>query len=95
MQVWILEKNAYINLELLSDIQGSVEKTLSERQGSYVIGYKCKNGMINAEKDVFFIPQTVFPVTDLSCPNCKIEKKHRVDNKICWVSMISYFYENK
>lgn len=95
LQVWILKKNAYINPELLSDIQGSVEKTLSERQGSYVIGYKCKNGMINAEEDVFFIPQTVFPVKELSCPNCRLEKKHLVDNNICWVSMISYFYENK
>lgn len=95
LQVWILDENAYISPELLSDIQGSVEKTLSERQDSYVIGYKCKNGTINAEEDIFFIPQSVFPVTELSCPNCTLEKKHLVDNKICWVSMISYFYEHK
>lgn len=95
LQVWILDENAYISPELLSDIQGSVEKTLSERQDSYVIGYKCKNGTINAEEDIFFIPQSVFPVTKLSCPNCTLEKKHLVDNKICWVSMISYFYEHK
>lgn len=95
LQVWILDENAYINPELLSDIQGSVEKTISERQDSYAIGYKCKNGTINAEEDIFFIPQSVFPVTELSCPNCRLEKKHLVDNKICWVSMISYFYEHK
>lgn len=95
LQVWILNENEDINPELLSDIQRSVEKTISERQDSYVIGYKCKNGMLNAEEDTFFIPQTKFLVRELSCPNCELDKKHIVDNKICWVSIISYFNENK
>lgn len=95
LQVWILKENAYINPELLSDIQGSVEKTLSERQDSYEIGYKCKNGMLYDEEDTFYIKQTKFPVTELSCPNCGLDKKHLVDNKICWVSIITYFYQNK
>lgn len=91
LQVWILKENVYINPDVLIDIQQSVEKILSERQDSYVIGYKCKNGMLNAEEDTFFIPQTDFPVAELNCPNCKLVEKHFVDNKICWVGMISYF----
>lgn len=95
LQVWILKENVYISPELLSDIQRSVEKTLGERQDSYEIGYKCKNGMLNAEGDAFFISLTEFPVTELSCPNCILEKKHLVDNEICWVDIISSFCENK
>lgn len=91
LQVWITEKNRDIDLELLGDIQRSVEDKLSEnKKYTYEIGYKCKNGMLNAEEDNHFIKQREFPVSKLHCPNCALENKHYIDNDIFWMSLGLY-----
>lgn len=92
LQVWNPEKNGHIDQELLGNIQRPVEEILSERKYLYKIGYKCKNGKLNAEEDNSFIAQTKFPVSKLNCPNCALENKHLVDDQICWVCMIFYFF---
>lgn len=91
LQVWNPERNGHIDQELLSNIQRSVEETLSGRDNLYKIGYKCKDGLLNTEEDDSIIAQTVFPVSKLNCPNCALENKHPVDNEICWVC-IFYIY---
>lgn len=93
LQVWIAEKNRDIDLELLGDIQRSVEDKISEnKKYTYEIGYKCKNGLLNAEEDNNFIKQREFPVTKLHCPICALENKHYIDNNICWVSLGLYLF---
>lgn len=86
LQVWIPDINGHIEPDFLCDIQRSVEENIGQiRKYSYKIGYKCKNGIFNAEEDSSIIEQTAFPVSKLNCPNCKLANKHYVDNKICWV----------
>lgn len=92
LQVWNPERNGLIDQELLSNIQRSVEETLSGRDYLYKIGYKCKNGMFNAEEDDSFIAQTEFPVSKLNCPNCALGKKHLVKNEICWVCVFNIYF---
>lgn len=92
LQVWNPERNGLIDQELLSNIQQSVEETLSGRDYLYKIGYKCKNGMFNAEEDDSFIAQTEFPVSKLNCPNCALGKKHLVKNEICWVRVFNIYF---
>lgn len=92
LQVWNPERNGHIGQELLSNIQRSVEETLSGKGYLYKIGYKCKHGMLNAEEDDSFIAQTEFLVSKLTCPNCTLGNKHVVDNKICWVCILNIFF---
>lgn len=88
LQVWNPKQNSHIQPELLGDIQQSVEKILHGRKYLYKIGYKCKNGMLNAEEDNSIIAQTEFPISRFNCPNCASDNKHHVDNQMCWVCMV-------
>lgn len=92
VQVWIPEKDKSINALLLVNIQQSVEGKIRENKKLiYEIGYKCQNGMLNAEKDNSFIAQKEFPVSNYTCQKCALGNKHYVDNDLCWVCSISIF----
>lgn len=82
VQVWASPK--IYDGRLLKKIKHSVEDIIQE-DGllSYVIGYKCQKDVLNVEEDVSFISQRVFPVSKYSCEIH--DKKHEVDNDICWV----------
>lgn len=86
VQVWIPEKDGIIGTVLLDKIQRSVEEKISEiKNNNYNIGYKCQNGMLNAEEDNSFIALKEFPVSNVTCQRCALGNKHYVDNNICWV----------
>lgn len=86
VQVWIPEKDGIIGTVLLDKIQRSVEEKISEiKKNNYNIGYKCQNGMLNAEEDNSFIALKEFPVSNFTCQRCALGNKHYVDNNICWV----------
>lgn len=85
VQVWV-PTNENIDLNLLGEIQQSIEKIIGEYKGySYTVGYKCQNGSLNTENDSSFIARKEFPVSKRICDKCKINKKHYVENKVCWV----------
>lgn len=85
VQVWALPE--IYDAKLLKDIKQSVEKLIQEyKKVSYKVGYKCKRDVLNAEKDSSFIPENIFPVSNLLCKTCNVDKKHPVRNDTCWVS---------
>lgn len=90
VQVRIPGKTGSIPTEILGEVQRSVEEKIGDyKKYWYEIGYKCQNGMLNAEDDNSFIAKEKFPVSKVICEKCKFKDKHYVDNKICWVD---YFY---
>lgn len=85
VQVWALPE--IYDAKLLKEIKQSVEKLIQEyKMISYKVGYKCQRDMLNAEKDLSFIPENIFPVSNFLCETCDVEKKHPVGNDTCWVS---------
>lgn len=90
VQVRIPGKTGSIATEILGDVQRSVEEKIGDyKKYWYEIGYKCQNGMLNAEDDNSFIAKEKFPVSNVIREKCTFKEKHYVDNKICWVD---YFY---
>lgn len=75
---------------LLKKIKHSVEDIIHDDDLSFEIGYKCRKDVLNDKEDVSFISQSIFPVYDHLCAICDINKKHVVDNDICWVG-VKYF----
>lgn len=92
VQIWSQDEHGIKEPDICREIQRSVQEKLSEKMYRYKIGYKCRNGVINDEEDNSFIAQTEFPVAKLCCPNCTLEKKHYIDNEICWVYFIFYLF---
>lgn len=88
VQVWASPK--IYDERLLKKIKHSVEDIIHDDDLSYEIGYKCRKDVLNVEEDVSFISQNIFPVSNHLCEICDIDKKHEVDNDICWVS-VKYF----
>lgn len=88
VQVWA-SPNIYDG-RLLKKIKHSVQDIIRGDDLSYEIGYKCRKDVLNVEEDVSFISQSTFPVSNHLCEICDIDKKHVVDNDICWVS-VNYF----
>lgn len=85
VQVWWFPEKK--DVKLLKGIKESVEKILKgHTKYSYKVGYKCKEGVLNLEEDKSFIEECEFPVSDILCRTCDIDKKHPVSNDICWVS---------
>nr|XP_034322044.1 uncharacterized protein LOC105340271 isoform X2 [Crassostrea gigas] len=82
VQVWA-SPNIYDG-KLLKKIKHSVEDIIHDDDLSYEIGYKCRKDVLNIEEDVSFISQSMFPVSNHLCEICDIDKKHVVDNDICW-----------
>lgn len=83
VQVWA-SPDIY-DAKLLKKIKDSIEGIIQENELlSYNIGYKCKKDVLNDETDVSFIPQDTCP-SDHLCDTCPVDKKHEVDNDICWV----------
>lgn len=72
----------------LAIIQTSIKQKLNELKNyTFEIGYKCKNGMFNDDRDdKNFISSKSFPVPQMKCEMCN--KLHYVENKICWVGSI-------
>lgn len=75
---------------LLKEIKHLVEDIPHDDDLSYEIGYKCRKDVLNVEEDVSFIAQSTFPVSNHLCEICDIDKKHVVDNDLCWVG-VKYF----
>ncbi|XP_065922645.1 uncharacterized protein [Magallana gigas] len=69
---------------LLKEIKHLVEDIIHDDDLSYEIGYKCRKDVLNVEEDVSFISQSTFPVSNHLCEICDVDKKHVVDNDICW-----------
>lgn len=89
VQVWA-SPNIYDG-RLLKKIKHSVEDVIQDDDIlSYEIGYKCWKDVLNVEEDVSFISQSSFPVSNHLCEICDVDKKHVVDNDICWVG-VEYF----
>mgnify|MGYP005950655881 CR=1 FL=1 len=88
MQVWASPE--IYDGRLLKEIKHSVEDIIHDDKLSYKIGYKCRKDVLNVEEDVSFISQNIFPVSNHLCEICDIDKKHEVDNDICWVG-VKYF----
>lgn len=89
VQVW-LPGRGVIDSKLLNEIQQAIEDIIQGfklLKNTYIVGYKCKNGVLNVEDDNSFIAKTEFPVSKLLCKICKVWNKHYVDNKMCWVSL--------
>lgn len=85
VQVWALPE--IYDAKLLIKIKQSVEKLIQEyKMVSYEVGYKCQRDVLNAEKDLSFIPENIFPVSNFLCETCDVEKKHPVGNDTSWVS---------
>lgn len=85
VQVWALPK--IYDAKLLKEIKQSVGKLIQEyKMVSYEVGYKCQREVLNAEEDLSFIPENIFPVLNFLCETCDVEKKHTVGNDTCWVS---------
>ncbi|XP_052695159.1 uncharacterized protein LOC128173500 [Crassostrea angulata] len=82
VQVWA-SPNIYDG-RLLKKIKHSVEDIIHDDDLSYEIGYKCRKDVLNIEEDVSFISHSIFPVSNHLCEICDIDKKHVVDNDICW-----------
>lgn len=82
VQVWASPK--IYDGRLLKKIKHSVEDIIHDDDLSYEIGYKCRKDVLNVEEDVSFISQNMFPVSNHLCEICDIDKKHEVDNDICW-----------
>lgn len=87
VQVWASPK--IYDGRLLNEIKHSVEDILHNEDLSYKIGYTCRKDVLNV-KDVSFISESSFPVSNHLCEVCDIDKKHVVDNDICWVG-VKYF----
>lgn len=85
VQVWA-SPNIYDG-RLRKEIKHSFEDILHNDDLSYEIGYKCRKDVLNVEEDVSFISQSTFPVSNHLCETCDVEKKHVVDNDICWVGV--------
>lgn len=84
MQIWWLPEKK--EAKLLKGIKESVQEILNKyTKYSYKVGYKCQNGLLNAKEDKSFIEESEFPVLDVLCRSCDIDKKHAVSNDICWV----------
>lgn len=84
VQVWWFPEKK--DNKLLERIRKSVDKIFKEHtKYSYKVGYKCQNGVLNAEEDESFIEESEFPVSDVLCRTCDIDKKHPLSNDICWV----------
>lgn len=85
VQVWWFQKKK--DTKLLKEIKQTLVRILQEyTKYSYKVGYKCQNGVLNAENDLSFVEQSKFPVSNFLCRTCVIDKKHAVSNDICWVS---------
>eukprot|EP00105_Crassostrea_gigas_P030613 XP_011453001.1 PREDICTED: probable serine/threonine-protein kinase roco6 [Crassostrea gigas] len=69
---------------LLKEIKHLVQDIIHDEDLSYEIGYKCRKDVLNVEEDVSFISQSTFPVSNHLCEICDVDKKHVVDNDICW-----------
>nr|XP_034327319.1 uncharacterized protein LOC105331374 isoform X2 [Crassostrea gigas] len=83
VQVWALPE--IYDGRLLKKIKHSVEDIIHDVGLSYEIGYKCRKDVLNDEKDVSFISQSIFPVSNyVKCETCEIDKNHVVKNDICW-----------
>lgn len=77
VQVWWIPGKK--DLKLLEGIKESVETILKvHTKYSYEVGYKCKNGVLNAEADKSFIEESEFPVSNVLCRTCDIDMKHPV-----------------
>lgn len=84
VQVWWFPEKK--DDKLLEEIKESVEKILKVySNNSHKVGYKCQNGILNSEKDKSFYEENEFPLSDVLCRTCEIDKKHPVGNDICWV----------
>lgn len=95
VQVWWFPGKEEV--KLLEGIKESVEQILkAQTKYFYKVGYKCKNGVLGAEEDGSFIEESEFPVSDVLCRTCDIDKKHPVSNDICWVGkqFCGYFLKN-
>lgn len=89
VQVWA--SPSIYDGRLLKKIKHSVENIIQDDDIlSYEIGYKCRKDVLNVEEDVSFISQSIFPVSNHLCEICDVDKKHVVDNDICWVG-VEYF----
>lgn len=89
VQVWASPE--IYDRRLLKKIKHSVEDIIQDNDVlSYEIGYKCRKDVLNVEEDVSFISQSIFPVSNHLCEICDVDKKHVVDNDICWVG-VEYF----
>ncbi|XP_065922668.1 uncharacterized protein [Magallana gigas] len=83
VQVWASPK--IYDGRLLKKIKHSVEDIIPDDDLlSYEIGYKCRKDVLNVEEDVSFISESIFPVSNHLCETCDVDKKHVVDNDICW-----------
>uniref|UniRef100_A0A8W8NYB5 COR domain-containing protein n=1 Tax=Magallana gigas TaxID=29159 RepID=A0A8W8NYB5_MAGGI len=82
VQVWASPE--IYNGRLLKKIKHSVEDIIHDDDLSYEIGYKCRKDVLKDEEDVSFISQNIFPVSNHLCEICDVDKKHIVDNDICW-----------
>lgn len=83
VQVWASPE--IYDRRLLKKIKHSVEDIIHDDDLSYDIGYKCRKDVLTVEEDVSFISQIIFPVSNHLCEICDVDKKHVVDNDICWV----------
>lgn len=92
VQVW-LPGEGVIDQDFLQKVLRLVENKIKQnekirekKEFPFQIGYKCQNGKLNDETDASFIAEAEFHISSkLLCEKCKVEEKHFVDNKICWV----------
>lgn len=86
VQVWASPK--IYDAKLLKQIKHSVEEVIQENEFFfYEIGYKCRKDVLNVEEDASFISNNIFPISKHGCGTCDVDKKHVVDNGICWVGL--------
>lgn len=91
IQVQVCRPLGEISHNILDEVQTSVEKGIKEfKKYTYVIGYKCQNGVFCCEEDNSFIALEKFPVFHYLCNTCGVRRQHFVENSICWVMPILF-----
>lgn len=96
IQVQVFVPTDTIDPTTLKKVQMSLEDKIQEvkefTKHTYLVGYKCQNGVLNDENDNSFIEQKSFPVDGVLCEKCSVGEKHYVDNSICWVFFLYIFF---
>lgn len=86
IQVQVFIPKYEITPIVCQEVQTALEGKMKEfRKYSYRVGYKCHSGALNDDKNVSFIALEEFPIKTHLCADCKVGKKHFIDNNLSWM----------